>query len=47
MAGNSRIWRDLNTVHSTDVVEFNSNAAKPDTTGAIMQSNIDLIKMHT
>jgi len=42
MAGNTRIWRDSNTVPITDIVEFNDNAALPDATGGVMQTQITL-----
>jgi len=42
MAGNSRIWRDSNTVPVTDIIDFNDTPTLPDDTGAIMQNNITL-----
>lgn len=42
MAGNSRIWRDSNTVPASDIVEFNATAALPDSTGSVQQTSIQL-----
>lgn len=42
VANNSRIWRDSNTVPTSDIIEFNNTPVYPDATGHVSQTDLTL-----